>query len=191
LKKGKTISYKQTNSALFSVQNELYSVGLWYENSPLTKVEINWCALPHIRMYDALGFFMHGESKFDKLFGYYTGQMYIPAIVLSHLFWQTRGSLRDVIRHEYAHAFAHHHPKLIEKSKEFKSVFGGSYYSEMPSDMEDDAFVSDYAKTIPMEDFAETFMVYVRRKGIIPKTIINKKLKNKWNFIAKTIKASI
>jgi hypothetical protein len=191
LKKGEVISYKQTNSALFAVQRELYTIGLWYVDSPLTKVQVNWRVLPPIRMHDALGFFMHGDSKVDKLFGYYSGQMYIPAFVLSHLFWQTRGSLRDVIRHEYAHAFAHHHPKLIEKSKEFKSVFGGSYYSEMPSDMEDDAFVSDYAKTIPMEDFAETFMVYVRRKGIIPKTIINKKLKNKWNFIAKTIKASI
>ncbi len=163
MKKGKAISYKQTNDALFSVQRELYSLGLWYIDSPLTKVQVNWRALPPIRMHDALGFFMHGESKLDKVFGYYSGQMYIPAFVLSHLFWQTRGSLRDVIRHEYAHAFAHHHPKLIEKSKEFKSVFGGSYYSEVPSDMEHAAYVSDYAKTLPMEDFAETFRSLIKK----------------------------
>ncbi len=191
MKKQKLISYKQTNNALFAVQHELYAIGLWHENSPLTSVEVNWCALPQIRMHDALGFFMHGESRLDKVFGYYSGQMYIPAFVLSHLFWQTRGSLRDVIRHEYAHAFAHHYHKLIEKSKEFKSVFGGSYYSEMPSEMEHDAYVSDYAKTLPMEDFAETFMVYVRRKGVIPKTFRNSNLKRKWKFISKTIKASI
>ena len=53
--------------------------------------------------------------------------------------------------------------------------------------MEDEAFLTEYAKTMPMEDFAETFMVFVRRKGIMPSTIKNTKLKKKWNFIAKKI----
>lgn len=188
MKKGQIITHKQTITASNSVQDELYSIGLWYEESRLLEVEVFWCPLPQITMYDALGFFTHGTSTMDRLLGYESGHIYIPAFVLSHFFWQSRGSLRDVIRHEYAHAFAHHHPMLIIKSKEFESVFGGNYYSEEPSEMEDEAYLTEYAKTILMEDFAETFMIYVKRKGVLPNRIKNKKLRRKWKFIAKIIK---
>ena len=53
--------------------------------------------------------------------------------------------------------------------------------------MEKDAFISDYARTMPMEDFAETFMVYVRRKGIMPSSIKNKQLIKKWQYISNII----
>lgn len=188
VKKGTIISHKQTTSAAFAVQDELKIIGLWHQECHLINVEVYWCPLPQIRMYDALGFFLHGSSRMDRFLGYEEGHIYIPAYVISHLFWQSRGSLRDVIRHEYAHALAHHHPKLIIRSKEFVQVFGGKYFSEEPSEMEDGAYVSEYAKTIPMEDFAETFMVYVRRKGILPSAYTNKKLMRKWKFIAKIIK---
>jgi hypothetical protein len=187
MKKGQIITYKQTTEAAFSVQDELFTIGLWHEECRLNNVEIYWCRLPQITMYDALGFFMLGASKLDKFLGYESGHIYIPAFVLSHLFWQSRGSLRDIIRHEYAHAFAHHYPELIINSKEFETVFNGHYYSELPTEMEDEAYLTEYAKTMPMEDFAETFMVFVRRKGIMPSTIKNTKLKKKWNFIAKKI----
>ena len=99
-------------------------------------------------------------------------------------FWQNHGSLRDVIRHEYGHALAHYFPELIEHSKSFEKVFGGNYYSYVPTQMNRAAFISEYASTMPMEDFAETFMVFVKRKGIIPTNIINKNLLAKWKFIA-------
>ncbi len=188
MKKGQIITHKQTNSAVFSVQNELCSIGLWHEDSRLIGTEVFWCPLPQIKMYDAFGFFFHGTNLLDRMLGYRTGHIYIPAFVLSNLFWQHCVSLRDVIRHEYAHAFAHYYPKLIIESKEFEKIFGGHYYSETPSEMEDSAYLTEYAKTIPMEDFAETFMVYLRRKGVISATVSNIKLKRKWAFIAKTIK---
>lgn len=188
MKKGQIITHEQTTAASISVQGELHAIGLWHEECRLLEVEVYWCPLPQITMYDALGFFTHGASTLDRLLGYEAGHIYIPAFVLSHFFWQSRGSLRDVIRHEYAHAFAHHHPKLIIKSKEFESVFGGNYYSEAPSEMEDAAYLTEYAKTMPMEDFAETFMIYVRKKGVLPSTFNNKKLIRKWKFIAKAIK---
>ncbi len=121
--------------------------------------------------------------------GYKPGHIYIPAYVLTQLFWQQRGSLRDVIRHEYAHALAYYHPDLIIDSKLFELVFGGNYTSEEPSKMKKEAYVTEYAQTFPMEDFAETFMIYVRRKGLIPDSFKNKKLIRKWNFITKTIKS--
>jgi hypothetical protein len=189
MKKGQIITYKRTNSALGSVQNELFNIGLWHKKSRLIQVDVIWCPLPQVKMFDASGFFFHGTGFFDKALGYKTGHIYIPAYVLSNLFWQHCHSLRDVIRHEYAHALAHYYPNSIINSKEFEKIFGGKYYSYEPSNMEDAAYVSDYAKTMPMEDFAETFMVYVRRKGLIPPTLSNTKFKKKWNFITKTIKA--
>jgi hypothetical protein len=53
--------------------------------------------------------------------------------------------------------------------------------------MEKKAFISKYARDMPMEDFAETFMVYVRRKGIMPSTIKNKQLIKKWQYISSLI----
>jgi hypothetical protein len=188
MRRGQIITHKQTTAASFSVQGELHTIGLWYEDCKLLKVEVFWCLLPQITMYDALGFFTHGASTLDWLLGYEPGHIYIPAFVLSHFFWQSRGSLRDVIRHEYAHALAHYYPNLICNSKEFEKAFGGKYYSYEPCQMEREAFVSEYAKTMPMEDFAETFMVFVRRKGFMPSNILNAKLKRKWKFIAKIIK---
>lgn len=186
--KGQVITYKRALDASFAVQKELYSIGLWYEDSRLIETEVFWCPLPQIKMYDALGFFFHGTNLLDRILGYRTGHIYIPAYVLSDLFWQHCISLRDVIRHEYAHAFAHYYPELIIDSKEFEKIFGGHYYSETPSEMEHSAYLTEYAKTVPMEDFAETFMVYVRRKGVISATVSNIKLQRKWAFIAKTIK---
>ncbi len=188
MKKGQIIAYKQTIAAVYSVQKELYSIGLWYEDSHLTETEVYWCPLPQIKMYDAFGFFFHGTNLIDRMIGYKTGHIYIPACVLPNLFYQHSISLRDVIRHEYAHAFAHYYPELIIDSKEFEKIFGGHYYSKIPSKMEHSAYITEYAKTLPMEDFAETFMVYVRRKGVIPPTLTNTNLKRKWAFIVKTTK---
>jgi hypothetical protein len=184
LKKGKIISYKRTNSAAIDVQRELQAIGLWHAESELFNTEVYWCPIPRVNNY---GVFFHGTDRLQGMLGYKTGHIYIPGIVLANIFWQHMHSVRDVIRHEYAHAFAHYYPKLIIRSKEFESVYGGKYYSSVPSQMEDEAYVSDYAKTIPMEDFAETFMVFVRRRGVMPKSMKNVKLKKKWKFIAKTI----
>ena len=185
--KGSIISLKQINSAAFTVQDELFKVGLWYKGCKLVDTEIYRCPVSPLSLYDADGFFIHGASAVQKILGFEPGHIYIPSFVLSQTFWQSRASLRDVIRHEYAHSFAHHYPKLISKS-DFKKTFGDEYYSYEPIKMEKDAFISDYARTMPMEDFAETFMVYVKRKGIMPSTIKNKLLIKKWQYIDSLIK---
>lgn len=189
MKKGKTITFKQTCDAAYTVQNELESVGLWHEGSRLLNVEIVWCIFPQMKSPSANGFFLHGTSKADRLLGYRTGHIYIPKFVLLQMFWQDRGSLRDVIRHEYGHAFAHYYPDLTILSEEFEKVFGGNYFCVESSYMGPDAYFTEYSRTLPMEDFAETFMVYVRRKGQIPPNIKNRKLKSKWNYVSKLIKS--
>lgn len=183
---GSIISLKQINSAAFTVQDELFKVGLWFEGCKLVVTDIYRCAVSPLSLYNANGFFIHGASAMQKILGFEAGHIYVPSFVLSQTFWQSRDSLKDVIRHEYAHSLAHHYPKLILKS-DFKKTFGGEYYSYEPIKMEKDAFITDYATVMPMEDFAETFMVYIRRKGNIPSTIKNKKLIKKWQYIDRLI----
>lgn len=187
MKKRFFITIKQLNRAIYDVQNELNMHNLWHEESPLTKVEIYTCPIPRLQMR---GVFYHGENTWSKLVGYYEGNMYIPLISLAHLANGQYDSLRDVIRHEYAHAFAHHYPEFIFRS-EFSKVFGGSYNCDKTSKMHSDAYVSEYAKTMPMEDFAETFMLYLKRKGKMPKSFSHKKLVAKWNFVEKLIKTVV
>ena len=184
MKRNKAITLKQTSSAAIAVQRELHTLGLWNVDSKLANVEIYF--YPWSVIYE--GFFYIEPTKFYSFFGFEPGHIYIPKYLLIQLFWQTRCSLRDLIRHEYGHALAYHYEDLIEHSMEFKDVFGGHYYAAETSGMKAEAYISEYAKTMPMEDFAETFMVYVRRKGILPANIKNVRLKKKWMFIKKTIK---
>jgi hypothetical protein len=186
VKPGTIISEGQLNSALKSVHKEFIELGIWNPKVKTYSANVYLCNIPRI---NSVGFFMHDIGIKEYLLGYESGNIYIPSIVFDTLFWNNRYSLRDVIRHEYAHAFAHYYRRLIMRSTEFKKVFGGSYLSPNPTEMDDDAYVSKYAKSMPMEDFAETFMVYVRRKGVLPKKITNRKLILKWKFIAKIIKA--
>jgi hypothetical protein len=180
------ISLKQINSAASVVQDELFKVGLWFEGSKLAETEIYWCALSPLSLIDANGFFTHCVSPMQKILGFELGHIYIPSFVLSQKIWQKRGSIRDVIRHEYAHSLAHRYPKLISKS-DFKKTFGGDYFSNDPIKMEKKAFISKYARRMPMEDFAETFMVYVWRNGLIPPTIKNVRLIKKWQYLDRLI----
>jgi len=186
VKPGTIISEAQLNSAIKTVHKEFIYLGIWNPKVKAYHANVYLCNIPRI---NSVGFFMHGIGVKEYLLGYEIGNVYIPSIVLDTIFWNNTYTLRDVIRHEYAHAFAHYYRRLIIRSAEFKKVFGGNYFYFQPTNMDDDAYVSHYAQCMPMEDFAETFMVYVRKKGVLPKKYTNKKLILKWKFIAKTIKA--
>ena len=137
------ISLKQTNCAALSVQRELYSIGLWYENTKLIKLNIFWKKMPFFGASKASGIFTIGVSVIVKFQGFEEGHIYIPKWVLVQGFWQNRGLLRDVIRHEYGHALAHYYPEIIEHSKSFEKIFGGNYYSYVATQMKRAAFISE------------------------------------------------
>lgn len=170
-----------------SVQKELKAFGLLHKNCPLLKVEVRRQFLPALT--DPV-FFQEKSNYIDRLFGYYKGNIYVsPFCIMNNLFfWESTITLREVIRHEYGHAFAYHYPNLISNSKEFEKVFGGDYDYYKPSLMEEEAYVSSYAQSEPGEDFAETFGEYVLRQGVLSKNITNTKLIAKWHFVDDVIK---
>lgn len=91
-------------------------------------------------------------------------------------------SLRDVLRHEYAHALAHTHPWFIETSA-FRRAFDADY-GPAPIWAYDPSFhITEYAASSPQEDFSECFMCYVRWNGKLPKRYQTKSIIRKWWFI--------
>lgn len=106
------------------------------------------------------------QSYFTK-----DGKIYVPR-------WQSKKrNVRDMLRHEYGHALLFHYPQ-IKHSKGFQ-IFGHT------NDHND--YVSDYAMTVPVEDFCETFMAYLKHKGK-PPCHLSPRLKKKWAFISRLTK---
>ena len=177
MKNGIHISKRELDAAVLKVQGELTRLGLWNEGSRLHRADVIWCAFPQWPP-KALGFFIHSSPKILAAIGYRPGHLYIPALVLG------RRNVLDVVRHEYAHALAHYYPLLIQRSRAFTAAFGGRYSSGTPLPGSERAqdFVSAYAATEPCEDFAETFMVYLRRKGK-PLASSSRAITRKWKFI--------
>ena len=121
-------------------------------------------------------------------YGWYQGEILIPGIAGVRLLEFIRGihtSLRDVLRHEWAHAVADHRPAAIG-TKRFVSAFGGSYDGEEKvSDYDPDDHLTLYAATCPCEDFAEVFHFYLKHKGRLPVRLRNKPaIVRKWKFVA-------
>ena len=182
MKPGASVTLRQVNSAALNTQKELFRAGFWNEGSRLQKTEVYWCRLPQITVPDALGFFVAADHIIHSLVGYQVGHIYIPKWVLLHGTRQRRGSLRDILRHEYGHSLAYHYPALIN-GKRFQEIFGRKYNDEDFSEDYEGDFVSDYASTRPMEDFAETFMVYLRCRGTLPIRFATPSIKKKFAFI--------
>lgn len=168
MKPGASVNKAQLDSATIATQRELTRAGLWNETSRLMQAEVYWCWLPQVVLPSALGFFIHEATAFDSFLGYEAGHIYIPQWVLGHGPWQQRGSLRDVVRHEYGHAVAHYYPRLIQRSSHFSKTFGGRYANPTPGKGTDCDYVSSYAKTCAAEDFAETFMFFLRHAADYP-----------------------
>jgi len=110
----------------------------------------------------------------------------VPAISLSRLsalIGREKASLRDVLRHEYAHAVADTHRGLM-RSRKFTQAFGGSHSSEKSVEYDRKVHVTAYAAVNPGEDFAEVFMKYLKHGGRIPVRFRTPAITRKWGFVS-------
>lgn len=164
---------RQTLSVVANVvKDELAHHGLW---GRIRRADVIWCAVPQWPLA-MLGFFIHRAHPLAQVVGYVPGHIYIPAMSL----FQRR--LSNVLRHEYAHALAHYYP-AIKRSADFRAAFGGFYGQDAIRAALRSDCVSRYAMTEPMEDFAETFMLFLKRGGKAPKRM-SKRLFRKWDYVA-------
>jgi len=91
-------------------------------------------------------------------------------------------SLRDVLRHEYGHAVADTHQHLI-RTPEFALAFGDSHHWATSNDYDPEVFVTTYAATATGEDFAETFMYFLKHGGKLPARFGTSAIRKKWRFV--------
>jgi len=190
MRRGQSVSKQQLESAARDVQRELSQLGI-FEDTRLEEVDVIWCSFPQFIAPAAQGFYLSESTPFRRRLGYLEGDIYIPRWVIGEGWNQNRGSLRDILRHEYGHALAFGYPQLVRRSSRFREFFGAGHDED--EDLEDwedrpeSAFVSNYARVNPAEDFAETFMIYLRRQSRCPQTYRDRYLRRKWRFVREVV----
>nr|AIA11411.1 Uncharacterized protein conserved in bacteria (DUF2248) [uncultured bacterium] len=181
------LTAKSIDQALTAVIRDLERVGLLTER--LYSVEVYRHV---IDVRGCFGLYVEDCGFLESILGFKPRSIYIPQVSWARVreslqrMGRGRTSLRDVLRHEYGHAFAVEHPNLVRKSKSFQVVFGAAYDDQVPPCPYDpNVHVSPYAATAPYEDFAETFMLYVKYGGKIDRFKKRPIVYKKMQFIQK------
>jgi hypothetical protein len=163
------VTLTRLNRAVSDVQRELEEQGFYDERLARIDVYLSWAGY-------AYGWCWYGSS----------GNIHIPAVSFGKIFERvvgtSRTTLRDVVRHEYGHALAHTHRGLF-CSVPFKRAFGTHHDADVQSDYDPERHVTPYAATSPSEDFAETFMFYLRHNGELPDWLNTWRIRRKWRFV--------
>ena len=172
------VSMDEMERAYNKVRKELEKVGLLYDDTPMDEVECY-----HERLSPG------GLSSFVGVMGFYDFDdcnIHIPAMYPAGLFpWYADREILDVIRHEFGHALADRYPKYFD-GRIFKAAFGDVYGENQVFEGDDwsEEYVTEYASEMTQEDFAETFMLYMKYKGKLPAKFRGKKaIEKKWNVV--------
>ncbi len=163
------ITLKRLNSANADVTRELSTFGFW--NKRLAQIQV-WL-VPF--SWNAHGWQWYGGD----------GSICIPSVSLLRVAENLTGhrtSLRDVLRHEWAHALADTHRGLF-RSKRFAKVFGAAHDGEEEPEYDPGHHVTDYASTHPSEDFAEVFMLYLKHQSQLPSRLHLPGIEQRWSFV--------
>jgi hypothetical protein len=170
----KIVTPKRLRQGLSQIRQELQQLGFLSEGVRKVRVKLT-------PFGTAYGYQYYGSS----------GDICIPALSLSRfstLLGYPYTSLRDVLRHEYGHAVADLHRGLI-RSRKFSSAFGSGHCFEKREEFHPEVHLTPYAAHSPGEDFAETFMIYVRTAGVLPACHQSKAIKSKWLFLRELSKS--
>jgi hypothetical protein len=167
---------KKVEDAFNRVRQELCQIGVLADGVYLDQIELCISGIPSLGeagfVYDS------GVPWLEGILGYQEGVIYLPRNI-PHSLYKPGGTLTDVIRHEFAHAWAWLDREFLNRAW-FKRAFGRWYDDEWP--LGDQLFrlfrrhgerefktspyyrdfVSPYAMKAPYEDFAETFMTCLR-----------------------------
>jgi hypothetical protein len=168
------LSEGSLKSAFYKVRRELREMGLLADGSKLDSVKI----IRETFTWDGLG------GMFGGAYGFYhfdDQNIHVPTIrtaVLDPRYPERR--MVDILRHEFGHALSDKYSRYFsdeEIVKAFGDICGDG---EAAKDDDERNYVSDYARTNASEDFAETFMLYMKHKGNLPKEFRRKAIKAKW-----------
>ncbi len=175
----------QAQVAFNKVRNELCELGLLADGEYLDEIGLVISAIPSLG--EAGYVYDRGVPLHKRLMGYQPGIIYLPRNV-PHTLYAPGETLVDVVRHEFGHAWAWLDREYIE-GEWFARAFGNSYFEmnrfensvyQLLNTMQHPItgtpvwgwhfehygfakdFFSPYAMKAVYEDFAETFMCFLR-----------------------------
>ena len=169
------------------VRKELIGFGVLWDGSKLDGVECSYLTIaPSMTFTGTMGRYQEKKKTIEF------PPMYLPIAAL----WRDLGvkaNALDVIRHEFGHALADLYPGALKKGGLFRAAFGGAYGEDPAEECVaagwGDRYVSEYATSATQEDFAETFMLFVKHKGKIPARFAKKSaIRKKWRAVAEIVK---
>lgn len=168
------------------VRGELIAFGLLWDGSKLDEVGCFYEPLEPHGLVGWMGFYQFDDRS-----------IHFPAVyngLALDFRWYDKNSALDVMRHEFGHALAHRYPEALRDGDVFLRAFGGPYGKRPARGTDPDDWdgrcVTPYAATATREDFAETFMLFVKHKGKIPAKFARKTaIRKKWNAVAKIVRA--
>ncbi|MDP3275432.1 MAG: putative zinc-binding metallopeptidase [Deltaproteobacteria bacterium] len=160
-----SLSVAEIERVFNRVREELWEVGLLEDGKYLDLIgcDRNW--LPS---FDgtAAEFYDEGVSRLDDWLGFEEGMIYLRP---NARFGKKPGeTLLDTMRHEFGHAWAWRDPAFFER-RWFRACFGAAYdevWCETPA-FDRTEYISVYATKMPKEDFAETFMTFLRCRNTL------------------------
>ena len=169
-KRGIEIKSFSVKSPLSVFTGETNSIVVWKNGSAVVVDpggDVEQC------IYDPLEW--RGLIGWMDFYQYRDKSIHFPAVYNGldwSLGWTDKNSTVDVLRHEFGHALAHRYPQELRGGDVFKKAFGGACGTNPAKGTDPDEWegrcVTKYAATATQEDFAETFMLYMKHKGKIP-----------------------
>lgn len=180
------VSLETVEAAFNAVRKELQELGLLSCGSRLDGVN---CFHERLSIYGLWHGFcgnaegLYGNAKEDQ-------DIHIPAVTRSGLWNGDHRVVRDDVRHEFGHALAGKFKKFFHGGI-FKEAFGASYGEKkvfVGGDWTNE-YVTEYASKMTQEDFAETFMLYMKYKGKMPARYLGKRaIEKKWKTVGRIIR---
>lgn len=181
------VSFREMETKFNKVRRELTGMGLLYDRSALDDVD----CIYEVFSKDGLAAFV-GAMGLYRFISDGDGNIHIPALYFAGLLpsrYEERKIL-DVIRHEFGHALADRYEKHFRGSP-FRPAFGANYGETkvFKRGAWEDRFVTEYATDSTREDFAETFMLYMKYKGKLPARYKGKcAIEKKWQAVRQIVK---
>ena len=179
-------SFDQVTDAYNEVRDDLIGLDVLWKRSKLDRVKC---------LYEPLD--LHGLAGWMGFYSFDDKNIHFPAVFngfsRKHFQWFDKNSTADTMRHEFGHALADLYPGALMNGGLFREAFGGVYSEKPAPDIDPDNWefdcVSPYAATETREDFAETFMLFVKYKGKIPAQFKEKPvIVKKWKAVAEIVK---
>jgi hypothetical protein len=187
----RTITLPRLARAFAQARRELAEVGLLERGKYLDRIACVLSPLP-TGYGGEMGWVFDAGPGYWAVLGYRSGVIYVPPNppVQAHV---PGGTLLDTLRHELGHAWAWLDLRHVD-GPWFRETFGARYHAEWaPGEQpafDPDAFVSDYACCAPKEDFAETFMFFLRYRRSLDRFRSRKRLHRKLRAVQAAVRVA-